>query len=85
MGNTSSDKDVEGVKEVLKGFTKTGAAALGNSKTAKSISDKDVTLAKQMLEKAFRKTKKEKPRDESKRLKGQAFANGGKVDFKGTF
>jgi len=52
---------------------------------ANTVSDKDVMLAKEMLEKGFRKTKKEKPRDEKKSLKGKAFANGGKVDFKGNF
>ena len=85
MANTISDKDVEGVKELLKGFTKTGTASLGKSKTANTISDKDAMLAKEMLEKGFRKTEKEKPRDEKKSLKGKAFANGGKVDFKGSF
>ena len=52
---------------------------------ANTISDKDVMLAKQMLEKGFRKTEKEKPRDEKKSVKGKPFANGGKVDFKGSF
>ena len=47
---------------------------LKDNKSANSISDKDV----KMLEKSFLK-------DESKSLRGKAFANGGKVDFKGSF
>jgi len=77
MANTVSDKDVILAKEMGK--------SMESAKDASSISDKDVMLAKEMLEKGFRKTKKEKPRDEKKSLRGTAFANGGKVDFKGSF
>ena len=77
MANTISDKDVMLAKEMAK--------SMESTKDANTISDKDVMLAKQMLEKGFRKTEKEKPRDEKKSLKGKAFANGGKVDFKGSF
>ena len=56
-----------------------------STKDANTISDKDVMLAKQMLEKGFSKNEKEKPRDEKKSVKGKTFANGGKVDFKGSF
>ena len=77
MSNTVSDKDVMLAKEMTK--------SMESTKDANTISDKDVMLAKQMLEKGFRKTEKEKPRDEKKNLRGKAFANGGKVDFKGSF
>ena len=84
MTNSISDKDVEKLKTAMnvgdkkKNFkskiqevvTKT----LGSTASANSISDKDM----KMLEKSYLK-------DESKSLKGKAFANGGKVDFKGTF
>tara|TARA_R100000988_G_C3915991_1_gene124383 strand:+ start:52 stop:249 length:198 start_codon:yes stop_codon:yes gene_type:complete len=43
---------------------------------SKNISNKDRDTVLKMLEKA---------RDEKKSLKGTAFANGGKVDFKGSF
>ena len=63
-------------------------ATLGGS----SISDRD----RMMLEKSFLLDKPqkltpkelrelEKARDEKKSLRGTAFANGGKVDFKGSF
>ena len=77
MANTISDKDVM--------LAKAMARSMQSTKDANTISDKDVMLAKQMLEKGFRKNEKEKPRDEKKSLKGKAFANGGKVDFKGSF
>ena len=84
MANSISDKDVEKLKTAMnvgdkkKNFkskiqevvTKT----LGSTASANSISDKDM----KMLEKSYLK-------DESKSLKGKAFANGGKVDFKGSF
>tara|TARA_R100001460_G_scaffold104166_1_gene149700 strand:- start:19 stop:273 length:255 start_codon:yes stop_codon:yes gene_type:complete len=84
MTNSISDKDVEKLKTAMnvgdkkKNFkskiqevvTKT----LGSTASANSISDKDM----KMLEKSYLK-------DESKSLKGKAFANGGKVDFKGSF
>jgi hypothetical protein len=92
MANSISDKDVEKLKTATLGGTgktkdlKTKKDKKGNTifevitktskdnKSANSISDKDV----KMLEKSFLK-------DESKSLKGKAFANGGKVDFKGSF
>ena len=77
MANTISDKDVMLAKEMAK--------SMESTKDANTISDKDVMLAKQMLEKGFRKIEKEKPRDEKKSVKGKPFANGGKVDFKGSF
>ena len=84
MSNSISDKDVEKLKTAMnvgdkkKNFkskiqevvTKT----LGSTASANSISDKDM----KMLEKSYLK-------DESKSLKGKPFANGGKVDFKGSF
>ena len=84
MANSISYKDVEKLKTAMnvgdkkKNFkskiqevvTKT----LGGTASANSISDKDM----KMLEKSYLK-------DESKSLKGKAFANGGKVDFKGSF
>ena len=66
--NSISDRDVAKAKEMLRKSTQ-------DSKSANSISDKDV----KMLEKSFLK-------DESKSLKGRKrYANGGKVNFKGSF
>ena len=73
--NSISNKDIKKAKRILAMFDKTlSPATLGSNKEANSISDKDV----KMLEKSFLK-------DESKSLRGKAFANGGKVDFKGSF
>ena len=69
--NSISNRDVEKAKKILAMFDKTlSPATLGGN----SISDSDV----KKLEKSFLS-------DESKNLKGKDFANGGKVDFKGSF
>ena len=47
---------------------------------SKNISNKDRAEILNFLKKA-----EKSKRDESKSLKGSAFANGGKVDFKGNF
>jgi len=57
---------------------------------SKNISNKDRDTVLKMLDKPQKLTPKqlrelEKARDEKKSLKGTAFANGGKVDFKGSF
>ena len=84
MANSISDKDVEKLKTAMnvgdkkKNFKskiqEVVTNTLGGTASANSISDKDM----KMLEKSYLK-------DESKSLKGKAFANGGKVDFKGSF
>jgi hypothetical protein len=72
--NSISNKDIEKAKKILSMFDKTLSPATLGSKQANPISDKDM----KMLEKSYLK-------DESKSLKGKGFANGGKVDFKGSF
>ena len=53
---------------------------IGSASGSKNISNKDRA---QILN--FLKKEEKSKRDESKSLKGSAFANGGKVDFKGSF
>jgi len=87
MSNSISDKDVAKAKEMLK----------RSKQDANSISNRDIEKSKKILamfkgnsgnsisDSDVKKLEKSFLSDESKNLKGKAFANGGKVDFKGSF
>tara|TARA_R100000654_G_scaffold68518_1_gene97544 strand:+ start:364 stop:642 length:279 start_codon:yes stop_codon:yes gene_type:complete len=92
MSNSISDKDVAKAKEMLK-RSKQDANSISNrdiekSKKILAISDSEVKGLEKMKRALINDMAKDsvvKKLDESKNLKGKAFANGGKVDFKGSF
>ena len=73
MANSISDKDVAKAKEMLKRSEQDAEKVKGLEKMKRALIN---DMAKDSVVKKL---------DESKNLKGKAFANGGKVDFKGSF
>ena len=73
MSNSISDKDVAKAKEMLKRSKQDAEKVKGLEKMKRALIN---DMAKDSVVKKL---------DESKNLKGKAFANGGKVDFKGSF
>ena len=78
MANTISDKDVAKAKEMLKRSKQDAEKVKGLEKMKRALINDMAKDSVKKLEKSFLS-------DESKNLKGKAFANGGKVDFKGIF
>tara|TARA_A100001515_G_scaffold136374_1_gene128080 strand:+ start:789 stop:1103 length:315 start_codon:yes stop_codon:yes gene_type:complete len=97
--NSISDRDVARAKALLRMASQQGrlegSRRRGGTPSMNPISDRDIEQAKQIIAmfntmdttKANTISDRDvaKARDEVKRFTGTGFANGGKVDFKGSF